>query len=320
MKAISSFKIRMLRTARLNLWFIVRKVAVQQKNAQAVTTNLYQSRFKNSETVWDSYGLPSNKFNDFTTDSVLVPKAYLNKKVVGTPYLDITFSDKGLHYEINGWLFGQEIADEYHSENGIGNSYLKYQWDWLWNGSEFQATKTTLSDYTDVVDMKATIDEPTDDGPDIAEFDCGHGVSVIASKELSSADNRYVASNLLDGKPETAWAAPTGGIGQSVTFTITEDFVIGDSWHIITGYTKSPALWKANNRVKKMKVFVNGKRIASVTLSDSDRHQSFSITETWMPWKFRKGDKIKFEVEEIYKGDKYDDTLISYFVPTGNCG
>jgi len=148
-------------------------------------------------------------------------------------------------------------------------------------------------------------------------------MSVRASAELAPQNySSYAAASVLDGKDETAWAVSSGGIGQWISFTITKDFRIGDSYQIKTGYTKSKMLWNANNRVKKLKAFVNDKLTAHVLLQDTDDYQSFSIRPIWSKELMtdKPGDVIRFEIEEIYKGTKYDDTLISYFVPTGNCG
>jgi hypothetical protein len=57
-------------------------------------------------------------------------------------------------------------------------------------------------------------------------------------------------------------------------------------------------------------------------LSNLSAYQSFNISPSWLKDapEFRKGTKVKFVIEEVYKGSKYNDTVISYFVPVGNCG
>lgn len=77
-----------------------------------------------------------------------------------------------------------------------------------------------------------------------------------------------------------------------------------------------------NGRVKKLKCSVNGKAVAYIILQDDMNFQSFTISPAWIKQlpTLEKGDKIRFVIEEVYKGLKYNDTLLSQFVPTGNCG
>jgi hypothetical protein len=90
---------------------------------------------------------------------------------------------------------------------------------------------------------------------------------------------------------------------------------------------KSEALYKNNSRVKRLAVYENDKLIAILNLKDIRGKQSFSFdpigntrTEKYSPetksWRneidTEAGDwTLKFEILEVYKGDKYDDTVIS---------
>ena len=300
-------------------------VGVQQLNAQVSDTKLWQYTLfqpEDNDPRWTSYPLPEIAVKDFLAEDVTFPTKFEDMEV--RPYLDISLSQKSLHYTLNKWTFLKEIAEYYQSQSDpLETSYVKYQFDWDWNGTEFIQRKTTLNEYDEVITAIAYTVEENPDGPGINEFDCPHGVSASASTILAAeGNNKYTADNVLDGKDETAWAVPNGGQGQSLIFTLTEDFQIGNTYQIRTGYTKSKALWTANNRVKKFKVFVNNKFAAKVLLQDIDGYQSFSITPAWKQgfMDSTPGDQIRFEIEEIYKGDKYNDTLVSYFVPTGNCG
>ena len=167
----------------------------------------------------------------------------------------------------------------------------------------------------------ASIDKEEPGGPSVTEFNCANGVFVKTSGEHPAEGTiRYSGSNVLDQKDETAWSTSGSGIGQWIEFTIKENFRIGNSYQIRTGYTKSKRLWKENSRVKKLKVIVNGKAVALIILNDTDEYQSFFIYHGEMEEEGKLGTKIRFVIEEIYRGDKYDDTLISHFVPIGNCG
>jgi hypothetical protein len=169
--------------------------------------------------------------------------------------------------------------------------------------------------------IRASIEKEDPDGPGITEFNCAHGVYVKTSIEHSAEGNiRYSGSNVLDKKDETAWCTPGLGTDQWIEFTLKENFRIGNTYQIRNGYTKSKKLWKENSRVKKLKVMVNNKTVAYILLNDTDAYQSFLIYPDGMEDEGKPGTKIRFVIEEIYGGDKYTDTLISHFVPTGNCG
>jgi len=76
---------------------------------------------------------------------------------------------------------------------------------------------------------------------------------------------------------------------------------------IVNGYVKSQTAWKNNSRVKRLKFYVNDKPIAILNLEDSRSEQIFefepmSDTVDWT---------MKFEILEVYKGEKYDDTALS---------
>jgi len=167
----------------------------------------------------------------------------------------------------------------------------------------------------------ASINKEDPNGPGITEFNCAHGVSVKTSTELRAEGKiTYSGTNVLDEKDETAWSTSGSGLGQWIEFTLKENFRIGNTYQIRTGYTKSKKLWKENSRVKKLKAVVNNKIVAYIILNDTDEYQSFLIYPDGMEDEGKPGTKIRFVIDEVYRGDKYDDTLISHFVPTGNCG
>ena len=71
---------------------------------------------------------------------------------------------------------------------------------------------------------------------------------------------------------------------------------------------KSQTAWQNNSRVKKLKVYVNNKPYAFLNLEDSRSEQTFNIaplTDKKKQW------TMKFEIVEVYKGEKYDDTALS---------
>ncbi|MBQ8046449.1 MAG: hypothetical protein IJ196_00790 [Prevotella sp.] len=135
------------------------------------------------------------------------------------------------------------------------------------------------------------------------------------------AGKTYDTDNLTDFNHETAWVegAKGSGKGESITFVFA-----GRTWpvtqvNILNGYVKTEKAWRENNRVKQLKMYVDDKPYALLDLEDSRSEQVFLVdalgpcrpemTEEEMEklgnW------TLKFEITDVYRGDKYDDTAIS---------
>ncbi|MBR5374765.1 MAG: hypothetical protein IK131_08865 [Paludibacteraceae bacterium] len=138
--------------------------------------------------------------------------------------------------------------------------------------------------------------------------------SVTASSQLKPQGAvNYKASNAHDLSYRTAWVEGVAGygIGEYLTYS----FKGGDpritTIIVVNGYVKSGKAFKENSRVKKLKVYKDDKPIAILDLKDIMGEQRFEIgtlgdnTPGSPDW------KLKFEIMEVYKGDKYDDTALS---------
>lgn len=79
---------------------------------------------------------------------------------------------------------------------------------------------------------------------------------------------------------------------------------------IYNGYIKNHDLFKANSRVKKFKLYINDVYYATLALADTTAQQSFKIEPVQSKEK-QKDLILTFEIEEIYKGDKYLDLAVS---------
>jgi len=138
-----------------------------------------------------------------------------------------------------------------------------------------------------------------------------HAFTAAASSEAKG----YPAANIADLQRETAWVAgKNGGIGETLTLTLTKPAHV-EQIGIIPGYTKSKALYFANNRIKELEVSVNGGAPVIVTLPDE--YISFGAYS-------KKGYElidlgaytgnartITLKIRQVYRGDKYNDTCIS---------
>ncbi|MDR2680378.1 MAG: Hint domain-containing protein [Tannerella sp.] len=168
-------------------------------------------------------------------------------------------------------------------------------------------------------------DENSRDPWDISEWGCswycgGGPDSIWASSELKPFhDIDYKAENIFDDYLKTAWieGVPGYGIGESITFRFLKESPPVTDVTIYNGYMKSEKTWQENSRVKQLKVYVNGKFYITLNLDDAQYNQNFTLAKP-PGLQGKKGDLyLKFEITDIYKGDKYDDVAISDFVFNG---
>ena len=164
--------------------------------------------------------------------------------------------------------------------------------------------------------------------------DCIVYKSISASSSLNPAGNQnYKAKNVHDDNLGTAWIEGVEGygIGESITFcfpfrkyydkngNVIESANYGDAMeypgdvvtkaNIYNGYMKSDSAWHNNSRVKQLKMYINGKPYALLNLKDTTAQQTFNIGRLAAVPELC----LKFEITDVYKGDKYDDTAISEF-------
>ena len=78
---------------------------------------------------------------------------------------------------------------------------------------------------------------------------------------------------------------------------------------VFNGYRKSKQLWRDNSRIKKLKMYVDGKPYAFVELADAFGYQQIELGTIQLVPNFNR--RLTFEIAEVYKGDKYSDTVLS---------
>ena len=130
----------------------------------------------------------------------------------------------------------------------------------------------------------------------------------------------YSAKNIHDLSYKTAWieGVPGYGIGEYVTYHIPPQNPRITEIIVVNGYVKSKKAWKENSRVKKLRMYIDDKPFRDLYLKDSREEQHFkfdplgySDRENWEDLQSRPWWTIKFEILEVYEGDKYDDTAIT---------
>lgn len=141
----------------------------------------------------------------------------------------------------------------------------------------------------------------------------------------SKLDGNYNTFNIVDSDKATAWVeneesynknGDGKGIGEwikikeikAVPYTMLSYEIKRElsGLKIINGYAKSEEVYKANNRVKKVKIeFSDG---SSITRELEDNNLDFQNIDFGKSIKTK---YVKITILDIYKGDKYNDTAIS---------
>jgi hypothetical protein len=87
---------------------------------------------------------------------------------------------------------------------------------------------------------------------------------------------------------------------------------------VVNGYVKTKKTWDENSRVKTLKMYINDKPYAILDLVDSRQEQQFTVDpignddrDNWYQLKNSPPWTMKFEIVDVYKGEKYDDTAIT---------
>ena len=153
--------------------------------------------------------------------------------------------------------------------------------------------------------------------------------TVSATSSLAPiGNNTYEPSNLEDGNRNTCWADGVDGDGIGEKIYINRTYVRGgdvpensvsteyDSFFfpelcIVNGLAKSEDAFLKNNRVKSMKMYFNDEYICTLELMDTFKPQYISLSGLHLSAKSGEESCFTFEIEDVYKGSKYDDTVIT---------
>lgn len=121
----------------------------------------------------------------------------------------------------------------------------------------------------------------------------------------------YNPANAHDFNHESVWATKGKGVGEYLLYTFEGRNPRITTVKILNGHVKSEAAWRANSRVKKMRIWFNENPYLILELEDSRTLQIFDVgtlgyNDTTKPdW------TLKFEILEVYPGAKFDDTVIA---------
>lgn len=141
---------------------------------------------------------------------------------------------------------------------------------------------------------------------------CGGGnYKVVASSFLVEDKLRYPAIRANDNSYKTAWIVDkNGGVGEYIEYSFKNQSPRVTEIIITNGFVKNESAWRKNNRVKKIKLYINGLAYAILNLTDSRTDQVFKFEPLG---KNKNGSDLilRFEILEVYKGDSFNHSAIS---------
>lgn len=138
-----------------------------------------------------------------------------------------------------------------------------------------------------------------------------HPKNLSASSTLApQGKNTYGVDHLSDDDPLTAWVegAEGNGEGERLSFVwVNDPAMVCTSLMIRNGYQKSAKLFRANGRVKDLKISIDGRVAGTATLADSWEPQALYLEA-------EDGQRIELEIMSVYPGDSQQDTALSELV------
>ena len=184
-----------------------------------------------------------------------------------------------------------------------------------------QLSFQTTEDYVDYEAMspedKALVNLGEEDSvlghfySDACSWYCGGHISNVSSSSALSA--QYAGKNAHDFSLLNVWAegAPGQGEGEYLIYTFPGECPRITTVQILNGYTKTEKAWLDNGRVKRLRMYYNGEPYAVLELEDTRRLQSFDVGLLGFHDASAPDWTLKFEILDVYPGDKYADTVIT---------
>lgn len=140
---------------------------------------------------------------------------------------------------------------------------------------------------------------------------CGGWVDKVTAS--SSLSEKYCAENAHDCSVITAWVEGKqgNGKGEYLSYSFAGGCPRVTTVFILNGYTKNERVWRSNGRVKKLLMYYNDKPYAILNLKDTRDCQEFDVGILGYYRSDAPDWSIKFQILEVYPGDKYQDTAIT---------
>tara|TARA_Y100000813_G_scaffold195643_1_gene177786 strand:- start:187 stop:1242 length:1056 start_codon:yes stop_codon:yes gene_type:complete len=164
-------------------------------------------------------------------------------------------------------------------------------------------------------EIMSEYESPDYDGPPFWYACINAPQNAKASSTLSPQGKyNYYAKNLNDNDPRTAWVEGKSDYGIGEYFSVQGDMFGDNTIYIFNGYQHSYSSWKNNSRVKKFRVYADDRAICYLDLQDKMGGQYFNLPNDDLYGKW-----IRFEIVEVYKGEKWNDVAISEIHTKGCC-
>jgi hypothetical protein len=133
-------------------------------------------------------------------------------------------------------------------------------------------------------------------------------VSSVLPRDSKVNQFYYGPDKLFDHEDKTAWVEGVDGQGIGEWIVVEFDRLrVVKEIQINNGYNKDGDLYRKNSRVKEMKVEFSERERRKVVLKDTGTPQPVALPKD-QPLKAH---WIRFTIESVYPGDKWDDTAIS---------
>ena len=142
----------------------------------------------------------------------------------------------------------------------------------------------------------------------------GEILSVKASSSLKPQGKfNYKAENAHDFNHRSVWVEGAGGqgIGEWLEYEFPGRCPRITKVEILNGHVKNDKVWRENSRVKSLKMYYMGKPYAILDLEDSRTLQCFNVGVLGPHDDAAPNWTLRFEILEVYPGEKFADTVIS---------
>lgn len=155
------------------------------------------------------------------------------------------------------------------------------------------------------VNWNSKIAEAEEDGPGLW-YNCVNPPSKASTSSSLPSQGKYTyqSNNLMDSDPRTAWVEGKKGYGIGEFIDLEFDMG-GNNIYIYNGYQVNYSIWKKNSRVKSLKMYIDGEYKYMLHLKDLMGGQYFSLPNDLHE------KKVRFVINSVFKGDKWDDVCIS---------
>ncbi|WP_299311438.1 hypothetical protein [uncultured Aquimarina sp.] len=194
-------------------------------------------------------------------------------------------------------------------------------WEKMENGVDY--TDLTAAEKKTIDNVDETMMNYWDIEGQGCSWYCGGGPATkTASSTLESQGAiDYKADNVHDLNYKNVWVEGVAGygVGEYIAYGFPQSSPRITEIIVVNGHVKSEKAWRNNSRVKKLKLYIKGEPYAILNLTDQRAAQHFKVDTIgfldrdidYVAAKKLPQWEMKFEILEVYPGEKYEDTVIS---------